>query len=125
MARALSEFHYSTLFIESSAFADAERFHDEMAFKLGLPSWYGRNLDALLDCLSSIGDPRNNLCRHWEWREGKRLVLLILGLSIDNVDAAVAAAFVQTVANVNERLEQDCATNRIWIEYTSADLDRA
>jgi hypothetical protein len=53
MARTLSEFHYSTLFIESSAFADAERFHDEMAFKLGLPSWYGRNLDALLDCLSS------------------------------------------------------------------------
>ena len=125
MARTLSEFHYSTLFIEGSAFADAERFHDEMAFKLGLPSWYGRNLDALLDCLSSIGDPRKNLCRHWEWREGKRLVLLILGLSIDNVDAALAAAFVQTVANVNERLEQDGATNRIWIEYTSADLDRA
>lgn len=125
MARTLSEFHYSTLFIEGSAFADAERLHDEMAFKLGLPSWYGRNLDALLDCLSSIGDPRDNLCRHWEWREGKRLVLLILGLSIDNVDAALAAAFVQTVANVNERLEQDGATNRIWIEYTSADLDRA
>jgi RNAse (barnase) inhibitor barstar len=125
MARTLSEFHYSTLFIEGSAFADAERFHDEMAFKLGLPSWYGRNLDALLDCLSSIGDPQNNLCRHWEWREEKRLVLRILGLSIDNVDVAVAAAFVQTVADVNERLEQDGATNRIWIEYTSADLDRA
>ena len=125
MARTLSEFHYSTLFIEGSAFADAERFHDEMAFKLGLPSWYGRNRDALLDCLSSIGDPRNNLCRHWEWREEKRLVLRILGLSIDNVDAAVAAAFVQTVADVNERLEKDGATSRIWIEYTSADLDRA
>ena len=125
MARTLSEFHYSTLFIEGSAFADAERFHDEMAFKLGLPSSYGRNLDSLLDCLSSIGDPRNNLCRHWEWREGKRLVLRILGLSMNDVDAAVAAAFVQTVADVNERLEQDGATNRIWIEYTSADLDRA
>ncbi len=125
MARTLSEFHYSTFFIEGSAFADAERFHDEMAFKLGLPSSYGRNLDALLDCLSSIGDPRNNLCRHWEWREEKRLVLLVFGLSIDNVDAAMAAAFAQTVADVNERLEQDGATNRIWIEYTSADLDRA
>ena len=125
MARTLSEFHYSTLFIEGSAFADAERLHDERAFKLGLPSRYGRNLDALLDCLSSIGDPRNNLCRHWEWREEKRLVLRIIGLSIDNVDAAVAAAFVQTVAEANERLEQDGTTSRIWIEYTSADLDRA
>ena len=124
MVRTLSEFHYSTVFIEGNTFADAERLHDEMAFKLGLPSWYGRNLDALLDCLSSIGDPRNNLCRHWDWREGKRLVLRILGLSINSVDAAVAAAFVQTVADVNERLEQDGATNRIWIEYTSADLDR-
>lgn len=36
MASTLSEFHYSTLFIEGSAFADAERFHDEIAFKLGL-----------------------------------------------------------------------------------------
>ena len=104
MARRVSEFHYSTLFIEGSAFADAESLHGEMAFKLGLPSLYGLNFDALLDCLSSIGDLRNNLCRHWEWRGGKRLVLLIRGLSIDNVNAAVTAAFVQTIADANARL---------------------
>ena len=125
MPRRLSEFHYTTLFIEGSAFADAERFHDEMAFKLGLPSWYGRNLDALLDCLASIGDSRTNVCRHWEWQTGKRLVLLIRGVSIDNVDAGMASAFVQTIADANERLEQDGASNRIWIEYTSADRDSA
>jgi hypothetical protein len=122
MARELSEFHYTTLFIDGNAFADWERFHDEMAFKLGLPPWYGRNLDALLDCLSSIGDPRSNLCGHWEWRDGKRLVLLIRGLSMDQADVAAGVGFVQTVADANKRLEQDGATNRIWVEYMSADL---
>jgi hypothetical protein len=114
-----SEFHYTTLFIEGNAFANTEAFHQEMAFKLGLPSWYGRNFDALLDCLSSIGDPRSNLCDHWQWLDGKRLVLLIRGLSIVNADAAVGVGFVPTVADANNRLEQTGATNRIWVEYTS------
>ena len=125
MARTLSKFHYSTLFIESSAFSDADRLHDELAFKLGLPSWYGRNLDALLDCLSSIGDSQSNLCCHWEWRTEKRLVLLLRGFSLKIVDAELLLAFAKTVADANDRLEQGGATNRIWVEYTTADRNES
>ena len=32
-----------------------EDFHDAMASKLRLPDFYGENLDALYDCLTSIG----------------------------------------------------------------------
>ena len=46
---------------------------------------------------------------------------VISGFSIDTVEAGVASAFMQTVADANDRLQQDGATNRIWIEYTSAD----
>lgn len=30
---------------------------DAFAEALGLPDWFGRNLDALADCLADIGDP--------------------------------------------------------------------
>jgi hypothetical protein len=123
MGYTLSEFHYSTFFIDGSSFASEASFHAEIEFKLGLPSWYGRNLDALLDCLSSIGNPQDNLCSHWEWLDGKRLVLRIHGLSMDKADMTLVAAFLQTIADANERLEQEDATNRIWVEYTSANVN--
>jgi RNAse (barnase) inhibitor barstar len=62
--RTISTFHYATVFIDGAAFTSAEQLHSELAFKLGLPEWYGRNFDALLDCLSSIDDPQENLCTH-------------------------------------------------------------
>ena len=123
MGRTLSQFHYSTFFIKGSSFASEADLHDEIAFKLGLPSWYGRNQDALLDCLSSIGSVQNNLCSHWDWRDGKRLVLLIRGVFMSKVDMTVVAAFLQTIASANERLEDEGATNRIWVEYTSANAN--
>ena len=36
--------------------SDAE-FHDVLAAKLRFPSWYGRNLDALYDCLTDLHVP--------------------------------------------------------------------
>jgi hypothetical protein len=120
MARTISEFHSTTLFIEGSTFADPKRFHDEMAFKLGLPSWYGDNLDTLLDCLSSIGDPRDNLCRHWTWQAGKQLVFQVCEFAAGAADSSMALAFVQTIAFANKRREQGGSTNRIWVEFTSA-----
>ena len=58
MAKILSEFHFSSMFIDGACFRSPEALHDEFSFKLGLPEWYGRNWDALLDCLSSIGTNR-------------------------------------------------------------------
>jgi len=120
MAPSLSEFHYTCLFIEGSAFVDSERLHDELAFKLGLPSWYGRDLDALCDCLSSIGESHGNVCSHWQWQTGKQLVLRIRGFASVEIDANLLLAFTRTVADANLALEEAGATNQIWIEYTSS-----
>lgn len=35
----------------------AEAVHDRFAQGLNLPAWYGRNLDALFDCLTERGEP--------------------------------------------------------------------
>jgi hypothetical protein len=66
MSKIISEFHFSCLFIDGTCFRSNETFHGELSFKLGLPSWCGKNWNALLDCLSSIGGKHDNLCSHWK-----------------------------------------------------------
>ena len=42
--------------IDGSAVRDREALHALLAERLRLPDWYGRNLDALYDCLTDIRD---------------------------------------------------------------------
>ena len=38
--------------IDGEGICDREMLHEVLARELGLPPWYGRNLDALHDCLT-------------------------------------------------------------------------
>lgn len=40
----------------ASQLTDKEVLHDTLARELALPDWYGRNLDALHDCLAELQD---------------------------------------------------------------------
>ena len=40
----------------ASQLADQEALHDVLTRELELPEWYGRNLDALHDCLTDLKD---------------------------------------------------------------------
>ena len=40
----------------ASQLTDKEVLHDTLARELALPDWYGRNLDALHDCLMELQD---------------------------------------------------------------------
>ena len=40
--------------IDCAQISDKETFHTVMEEKLEFPSWYGRNLDALHDCLTEV-----------------------------------------------------------------------
>jgi hypothetical protein len=121
--RAISRFHYATVFIDGTAFTSDEQLHKELAFKLGLPEWYDRNFDALLDCLSSIDDSHENLCTHGELHPGKRMVLQVSGLSETSAAEGLLMAFLHG-GNVVVR---DCMRGlfcaaTIWLRrWTSAD----
>jgi RNAse (barnase) inhibitor barstar len=104
--RTTSSFHYATVFLDGDAFASDAQLHSELAFKLGLPEWYVRNVDALLDCLSSIDDPHENLCAHWELHPGKRMVLQVRGFSETTANEGLLRKLVQTISDANERLRQ-------------------
>ena len=43
------------IMLEGRAMTDRAAAHDHLAQRLALPEWYGRNLDALYDCLTEIG----------------------------------------------------------------------
>ncbi len=40
--------------LDGNVVRDKEMLHDILADSLGFPDWYGRNLDALYDCLTDI-----------------------------------------------------------------------
>ena len=41
--------------LDCTGISGAEQLHDALAGALNFPEWYGKNLDALYDCLTSIG----------------------------------------------------------------------
>ena len=40
--------------IDGAAIETRDALHDELSRQLRLPAWYGRNLDALYDCLTAL-----------------------------------------------------------------------
>ena len=43
--------------IDAARIVDWDSFHDVFADALGFPDFYGRNMDAWIDCMSSLDDP--------------------------------------------------------------------
>jgi hypothetical protein len=93
--------------IDGSAIRDWETFHDVFAAALGFPGFYGRNLDAWIDCLTNADDGEAGLVAH-PVPEGS-----VLTLQIENVDTLATRcpeqynALVECAAFVNwRRLER-------------------
>ena len=55
--------------IDCAVFTCRDAFHDSVARELSLPKWYGRNLDALHDCLTSISEPTHLILENWQAAE--------------------------------------------------------
>lgn len=43
--------------LDCAALTDRETLHETLERELEFPSWYGRNLDALHDCLTELHEP--------------------------------------------------------------------
>ncbi|MBE7003789.1 MAG: barnase inhibitor [Ruminococcaceae bacterium] len=50
--------------IDGAAIRTREELHDAMARQLALPEYYGRNLDALFDCLTELHESCDIVVRH-------------------------------------------------------------
>ena len=49
--------HEKRLFLNARRMTTRERAHEHLKERLRLPEWYGKNLDALRDCLGEISEP--------------------------------------------------------------------
>jgi hypothetical protein len=50
-----------TVSIDGSRLSDWASFHDVFAEVLGFPDFYGRNMDAWIDCMTSLDAPEDGL----------------------------------------------------------------
>lgn len=48
--------HMRAITLTTSKIVDAESFHSIFAYAMGFPNFYGRNMDAWIDCMSSLTD---------------------------------------------------------------------
>ena len=47
--------------IDASGIRDWESFHDVFAHAFGFPEFYGRNMDAWIDCMSYLDEPSSGM----------------------------------------------------------------
>ena len=55
--------------LKGSMMTDRDALHDYLQAQLGLPSHYGRNLDALYDLLTERSEPTEIVVTEWELPE--------------------------------------------------------
>lgn len=56
----------TTVVIDGGLMTSRETAHEVLAARLGLPEYYGRNLDALYDALTERGEPTRLVVLHRE-----------------------------------------------------------
>ena len=90
--------------IDGRRIVDRDSFHDVFAEAFGFPSFYGRNMDVWIDCMSSLGAPADGLAEVHA-PQGDVIVL-----QIDNAEAFARRCprlyeeFIDCAAFVNWRL---------------------
>jgi hypothetical protein len=89
--------------LDTARIADWASFHDVCASALGFPEFYGRNMNAWVDCMTSVDEPADGMTRVHAPKGG----MLVLSLS-DATDFAARCpdifdALIDSVAFVNYR----------------------
>ena len=59
------------IFIECRSFVSRADLHKDIAAAMAFPEWYGNNLDALHDQLTSIGEKTVIQLQHWHEAESR------------------------------------------------------
>jgi hypothetical protein len=93
----------SEVHIRAKDITDWASFHDVFAVALGFPGFYGRNLDAWIDCMSYLDEPESGMTQI-QVEPGGQLSLIIDGASgLRDRCPEIFAALVECSTFVNER----------------------
>jgi len=109
----------SKISVDCSKIRDWNTFHDEFARIFGFPDFYGRNMDAWIDCMTSLDDPEDGLSQIHCARGS------VLTLELDNVEKFKKkspkqyAALIECSAFVNWRRIESGGSSVIAISFWS------
>ena len=92
--------------IDARRLTDAPGLHAAVSEAFGFPASYGKNLDALVDCLTHLDDPKAGMSRVQAF-SGEVVLLVLENADAKGKPAAQVKALVDAVAFVNwRRLEK-------------------
>lgn len=104
--------------VDFSKIKDWETFHSIFKKVMGFPEFYGKNMNAWIDCMSYIDDADSGMSSVIV-RPGESLEIIILGTKdgIENC-SEVFQAFIECVAFTNQRFIESNTNTRLKIIAT-------
>src|SRR5690349_13412891 len=98
---------FKEVVIDASEIVDWPSFHSLFAKAFGFPVFYGRNMDAWIDCMTDLDDPGSGMSAVHAPRGGIALVTLLNAKAFASRCPEQAAALNDCAAFVNwQRCEQ-------------------
>jgi RNAse (barnase) inhibitor barstar len=92
--------------LDGSAIRDWPSFHRECQIKLGFPEFYGRNLDAWIDCLSTLRDNDGMSIFALEPDETLQIEIVNAGV-LRNQETQILDTLLDCVDAVNQRYTEN------------------
>lgn len=111
---------FKSVTIDTARISDWESFHDVFACEFGFPDFYGRNMNAWIDCMTSLDSPDDGLSSVHAPNSGV-LVLHLEGMRAFSVRCPeIARAIEECAAFVNWRRIEVGEPPVLALSYSSA-----
>jgi hypothetical protein len=89
--------------IDTDRIQDWETFHDVFAEAFGFPAFYGRNMDAWIDCMTDLDEPEHGLTEVHAPRDGIVVISLTDATGLAARCPEIYDAIVECASFVNYR----------------------
>lgn len=104
--------------VNFSKISDWDTFHSVFSERMGFPDFYGKNMNAWIDCMSCIDDPDSGMSSVTV-KPGESLEILVLGTEIAIKNCSeVFQGFIECAAFVNQRFIDSNTNTRLQIIAT-------
>ncbi|MDW3096825.1 MAG: barstar family protein [Alphaproteobacteria bacterium] len=92
-------------------------FHDGFSRAMGFPDFYGKNMSAWIDCMSSIDAAEDGMSTITVEPNEILVLQVTLGTTASAETAEVIVELCQCTAFVNRRFAEDGTQTRIFLEF--------
>jgi RNAse (barnase) inhibitor barstar len=99
--------------IDLTSFQDMKEVHIFLQDKFGFPDFYGKNVNALIDCWTSLRFPEDEMC-NLTINSEEILILRIKGFS--SASQSITEQLITAIETVNQRYFAENLPNPILLE---------